>query len=157
MAQIIRETDYLHPLMRAAVQTIQRDVIERHRLPFRLFETARTPARQLSLYNKRKVRTLASYFYFDLKGDPVIHSTAVCFVHFTDRWSWDIRTRTTKRWYELFGELVLDACPDLDWAGNWRSNIDYTHFQLKQAVRLEHGIPSVRMKGSSPETGDEND
>ena len=140
MPSVLRDLDYLHPLLRDEVKRIQREVIDRHKAPFRVFETARTTERQMDLIAKRKQRTLVTRYLMDMDSDPVIYSTAVNYVYYTSRWSWDLRDMTVKRWYQLFGELVLDLCPNLEWAGYWRSNIDYTNFQLKQAVCDAEGI-----------------
>ncbi len=142
MPQVIRDLDSLHPLLREEVRRIQREVIDQHRAPFRVFETARSAERQMSLVEKRKTRQLVTRYICDLNSDPVIHSTAVNFVYFQSKggWSWDVRNQTVKRWYQLFGELVLDLCPVLEWGGTWRTNTDYNHFQIKQLVCDEAGI-----------------
>lgn len=140
MPNVIRSLEYLHPVLRAEIRKVQKDVIDLHRAPFRVFETARTPERQMALAQKGKARTLISRYVFDLDADPPLYSTAVNFVYYTNRWSWDLRNRTIKRWYELFGELVLDECPSLVWAGNWRHNEDYSYFELSQDVCTRHDI-----------------
>lgn len=151
MPSVLRDQEYLHPTLREEVKRIQREVIERHRAPFRIFETARTAERQMDLIKKRKQRTLVTRYLMDLNSAPPIYSTAVNYVYYTSRWSWDLRDMKIKRWYQLFGELVLDLCPKLEWAGYWRSNIDYTNFQIKQAVCTDEGI--IIPRGAVPRDG----
>jgi hypothetical protein len=109
----------------------------------------------MDLIAKRKQRTLVTRYLVDLDSDPQIFSTAVNYVYYTSRWSWDLRDMTVKRWYQLFGELVMDLCPNIEWAGYWRSNVDYTNFQLKQAVCTAEGI--IIPRGSVTRDGGKND
>lgn len=140
MAQVLRDPELLHPVLREHVASIQREVIERHSMPFKLFETGRTRERQADLVEKRRARTLVSRQFFDLDRDPELYSTGFNLVHFSRRWSWDVRNRTIVAWYQLLGELVLDLVPDLEWAGYWRSCSDYTFFQLRHSVLVREGI-----------------
>jgi len=140
MAQVLRDPELLHPILREHVAHIQREVIERHSMPFKLFETGRTRERQADLVEKRRARTLVSRQFFDVEREPPLYSTGFNLVHFSRRWSWDVRNRTIVSWYQILGELVLDLVPDLEWAGYWRSCSDYTFFQLRHAVLVREGI-----------------
>lgn len=140
MAKVLRDPELLHPILRAHIEHIQREVIERHSLPFRLFETGRTRERQADLVEKRRARTLVSRQFFDLDRDPPLYATGFNFVYFSQRWSWDVRNRTIVAWYQILGELSLDLVPDLEWAGYWRSCSDYTFFQLRHSVLVREGI-----------------
>ena len=143
-ARIIRDLDYLHPELREIVAAIDEHVIVPHRVPIRLFETARTEERQLSLVRMRKANTVITRFVFNLDQSPPVYSTAVSYVHFVDRWSWDLRTRLIKRWYELFGELVIDLFGDrLFWGGDRRVGEDLTYFELSDQFCRENGIPII--------------
>ena len=153
MPAVLRDPNYLHPVMRENVRRIHKYLIEHHKAPFRVFETARTQQRQMALIEKGKAKTFVSRYVFDLNTDPPLYSTAVNFVYYTNRWSWDLRDMTIKRWYQLFGEMVLDLCPDLDWAGRWRKNEDYTHYELSDAVCTREGIEIPRGAGPKPEIG----
>jgi len=140
MAQVLRDVELLHPILRGHIEHIQHEVIERHSMPFRLFETGRTRERQADLVEKRRARTLVSRQFFDLDREPALYSTGFNLVHFSRRWSWDVRNRTIVAWYQILGELVLDLVSDLEWAGYWRSCSDYTFFQLRHSVLLREGI-----------------
>lgn len=140
MPQALRDLDLLHPILRDHVQTIQTSVIGRYSMPFRLFETGRTKQRQAELVEKRRARSLISEQFFDLDREPPLYSTGFNLVHYVRRWSWDVRNRTILSWYQLLGELVLDAVPDLEWSGYSRSCSDYTHFRLKRSALLREGI-----------------
>lgn len=140
MAQVLRDVELLHPLLREHVRRIQHEIVDRHSMPFRLFETGRTRERQADLVEKRRARTLISQQFFDLDKTPALYSTGFNLVHFSRRWSWDVRNRTILAWYQLVGELILDLVPDLEWAGYWRSCSDYTYFQLRRSVLVREGI-----------------
>ncbi len=143
MPQVLRDVELLHPVLREHVRRIQHEIVERHSMPFKLFETGRTRERQADLVEKRRARTLVSQQFFDLEREPAMYATGFNLVHFSRRWSWDVRNRTILSWYQLLGELVLDLVPDLEWAGYWRSCSDYTYFQLRRSVLVREGIVIV--------------
>ncbi len=132
----IRDLDILHPVLREAVGIVQENVIERYSMPFRIFETGRTMKRQRMLLDKRKVNSVMSPLFFNVDHDPPIYSTALVYVYYDGRWSWEIKKPTIKRWYQLFGELVLDESPVLMWGGYFRSSMDYTLFELRPEAKV---------------------
>lgn len=163
MKQALRDVELLHPVLRDHMVTIQRDVIARHSMPFRLFETGRTKERQADMVEKRRERTLITQQFFDLDRDPPLYSTGFNLVYYVRRWSWDVRNRRILAWYQLLGELVLDAVPDLEWAGYWRSCSNYTYFQLRRSVLVREGIVitererlDLRSTGSRSDSGISN-
>lgn len=141
MSGVIRDIEVLHPVLQNCVERIKKGVIERHSAPFRLFETGRTPSRQESLYKKGKVLSLDSQQFFDVEADPPQYATGFNYVYFDgDGWSWNVRDAKIKAWYMLFGELVLDICPEVRWGGYDRKGVDYTYFELI-------GTPTLHEKG----------
>lgn len=134
MSRPYRAVNVLLPTLQKIVPIIQRDIIDLHNIPMRLFETGRTNARQQELISKKKERTLVSRYLYDLGHSPPLYSSAVGYVFYDDSWSWNIRNLLVRRWYELFGELVMDRFGDrLEWGGYWRRYVDYTYFQLKRS------------------------
>lgn len=129
---IVRDTAVLHPRLRSAVHDVQQHVIDAHHLPIQLFETGRTRGRQRMLFSRGKVMSGVSEHMFDLSADPPIYASAVCYVYNDGTgWSWNLRSRKILAVYMLFGELVLDLCPVLEWAGYRRNNVDYTYYRLQ--------------------------
>lgn len=135
-----RDLELLHPNLRESVHIIQEEIIGRHRAPFKVFETGRLMERQKFLLGKRKARSAFSRHFYSFETDVKCYSTAVDFVYYDTRWSWDIRSTLVRRWYQLFGELVLTRCSNLEWGGYWRQGVNYTHFQLNQKELLKLGI-----------------
>lgn len=132
MRKILRDKKYLHPKLAQAVTVIERELIERHQMPFRLFETGRSLMRQKYLVDRGLDNSMGSAHLIE-KG--VLEVTgAVDFVFFENAWSWNLRNQTVLRWYQLFGELVVNLCPELWWAGHSRMYIDYTHFELRREI-----------------------
>lgn len=135
MSRPCRSVNVLHPVLQGVVPVVQREIIDLHNIPMRLFETGRTLARQQELVGKKKERTLVSRYLYDLDRTPPLYSTAVGYVFYDEGWSWNIRNLLIRRWFELFGELVMDRFADrLEWGGYWRRYVDYTYFQLKRSV-----------------------
>ena len=143
--KILKSTDMLHPVLRDCIERIQKKVIDAHNIPIRLFETGRDHERQQILIQKGKTKDLLSRHLFNLENDPPLYATAVDFVFYDGKWSWNLRDSTVQAWYELFGNLVLDECPELEWFGLNRKSINYCHFQLRYAILLERleEIPCV--------------
>lgn len=132
MKKILRDTTYLHPRLAKAVRQIETELIQRHMLPFRLFETGRFVVRQKLLVDRGLDNSMASAHL--IMPGVIEQSAAVDFVYFDNAWSWNLRNQTVLRWYQLFGELVVNVCPDLWWSGHSRTYIDYTHFELKREI-----------------------
>jgi hypothetical protein len=137
--------DNLHPMVADAVKRIQDKVIQKHKVPMRLFETGRNHERHAGLIKRGKTRDIVSKHLFNLENDPPLYATAIDYVYFDNKWSWNLRDGTVAGWYVLFGNLVLDVCPELEWYGLRRKSINYCHFQLRRHVLLENlkKIPCV--------------
>ena len=60
------------------------------------------------------------------------------YVFYDEKWSWNLRDSTIMSWYILFGNLVLDLCPELSWRGFNRKNVNYCHFELRQAIIIDN-------------------
>ena len=131
--KVSRELGVLHPLLLISHNKIQ-EVIERHNMPFRLFETGRSHSRHQGLLKKGKTKDLVSAHLFNLQNDPPLYTTALDYVYYNGKWSWNIRDSSIRNWYKLFGNLVLDICPELQWGGLDRSSTNYNHFQLRQEI-----------------------
>jgi len=136
--KVSRDFTAMHPLLIQCVQTIQRKVIDPYNAPFRLFETGRTSDRHHELVSKGKTTDLISMHLFDLEATPPLYCTAVDYVYFDGKWSWNLRNSTISSWYQLFGNMVLDVCPELRWKGLNRTNINYNHFSLKEEFIIEN-------------------
>lgn len=140
---IIRDPNVLDPRMRDCVDRIQSNIIDVHNMPIQLFETGRTSDRQRMLFSHGKAQSAISEHLFDLEAKPPIFATAMCYVYLdpeTGGWSWNFRSNKVKAAYYFFGELVLDFCPELEWAGYWRTAVDYTFFRLRPDIS---GAPSI--------------
>lgn len=128
-----RSRRLLHPHMITIVNYIEHRIIKVHRAPFKLFETARTPERQAFMTKSKNMPDPRSFPHsFDLDVDPPLLSTAVTFVFYNDSFSWDLRSRLVRTWYEWLGVMVTERCPDIEWGGDWRRGQDVTHFQLRR-------------------------
>lgn len=127
----------VHPLLVECIKRIQRDIIDAHNLPMRLFETGRTRLRQHELVQAGKETSLTSSYIYDFDITPPLYCTAVSYVFFDKKWSWNLRDSTIMAWYQLFGNLVLDECPEIIWGGNYRKNTNYTVFRLRETAILQ--------------------
>ena len=143
--QIIKDPEVLHPILQEAIKIIQVDVIAKHNMPFRVFEMGRSAERHQYLISKGKTQDLLSRHLYNFSGDVPLYASAVDFVLYETRWSWNLRDSTVSSWYLLFGNLVLDRCPELEWCGYNRKATNYTHFELKQSVMIDNldTIPCV--------------
>jgi len=136
--KIQRSLENTHPIMVGCVKKIQKDVIDAHNIPVRLFETGREHERHKMLISKGKTKDIISHHLYNLDNDPPLYATAVDYVFFDSKWSWNLRDLTTNSWYILFGNLVLDACPELQWSGMNRKSVNFCHFELKRATLISH-------------------
>jgi hypothetical protein len=136
--KIIQEIDILHPLLIESVQRIQKNVINAHRIPIKLFETGRTSERHNALIQKGKTRDAISMHLFNLENDPPLYPIAVDYVYYDGKWSWNLRDSTVQSWYVLFGNLVLDVCNELKWGAYNRKSVNFCHFELRQSVIIDN-------------------
>lgn len=136
--KIQRATEFLHPLMLDIVIRIENKVIVKHNAPFRLFETGREKERHAILVQRGKTKDLISKHLYNLENDPPLYATAIDYVNYTGKWSWNLRNSTIQSWYLLFGNLVLDECPELIWGGLNRISTNFNHFELNQAVVIDN-------------------
>jgi len=143
--KIIRSTEMVHPILSSCIEKIQKEVIDAHNMPIRLFETGRVHDRHQKLINKGKTKDIISNHLFDLKNDPPLYTTAVDYVYHDGKWSWNLRDSTVQSWYIIFGNLVLDVCPELKWGGFNRKSVNYCHFELYYDILLSNisAIPCV--------------
>lgn len=143
--KIKRTTDILHPILIDCVRRISTEIIDAHNMPIRLFETGREHDRHEMLISKGKTKDIISRHLFNLKNVPPLYATAVDYVFFDTKWSWNLRDTTTNSWYILFGNSVLDLCPELQWSGMNRKSVNYCHFEIKRQVLIDNlkNIPCV--------------
>jgi len=136
--KVIKELDMVHPVLVNSIAKIQSDVINKYNAPFRLFETGRTHERQQALLLKGRTQNVFSKHLFNLDMDVPIYSVAVDYVFYDGKWSWNLRDQTILSWYVLFGNLILDCCPELKWNGNSRKSTNYTHFELRESTVIDN-------------------
>jgi hypothetical protein len=132
--KVKRSTEMLHPILQNCIKKIQIEVIDIHDVPMRLFETGRDHDRHENLIRKGKTSEIFSKQLFNLEVEPPLYATAVEYVYYTDKWSWNLRDSTVMAWYQLFGNLVLDICPQLKWGGLNRKFINYCYFELRPDI-----------------------
>jgi len=132
--KICRNNETLHPILVKSVRKIQKEVIDAHSCPIRLFETGRDHTRHETLINKGKTKDIISRHLYNLENDPPLYATAIDYVYYDRKWSWNLRDGTTTAWYILFGNLVLDLCPELKWGAYNRKSVNYCHFELRYGV-----------------------
>jgi peptidoglycan L-alanyl-D-glutamate endopeptidase CwlK len=124
--KINRNVDDLLPKMQRVVRLA--DVIcRRYGLPFEVFETLRTPKRQIKLFKEGRTKTLKSRHLLGEAVDIVYKGNG--------KWSWDF-PRYKKEWYtfafllEHYSKKILKI--ELVWGGAWRGFPDFAHWQLKE-------------------------
>lgn len=135
--KVSRDFEPLHPLLIKSTREIQK-IINSHNMPFKLFETGRTKQRHQGLISKGREIHLLSRHLYNLENDPKLYTTALSYVYYDGKWSWNIRNASIRQWYKLFGNLVLEICPELEWGGYDRESTNYTYFQLKRSVIVEN-------------------
>ena len=137
--QVESSLDYLHPILQGVCLRIQTEIIRKHDMPFRLFETGRSRERHQHLLQKGRTQDVFSNHLYDLSiPESPLYAIAVDFVYYNGNWSWNLRDKTILSWYELFGNLVLDKCPELEWSAMNRKRSNYNHFSLRQLVIEEN-------------------
>jgi peptidoglycan L-alanyl-D-glutamate endopeptidase CwlK len=105
MTEILRDPNLLNPETRSLWDK-QEGIIKIYNLPFRLFETKRSPERQQELYDHGYSKTLNSHH---LTGDAwdVAHVTM-------KGWDWD-----QIFWYQVLGILTVNLIADIRWGADW--------------------------------------
>lgn len=136
--QVIKDFTYAHPALREANSKIQEHIISKYNAPFRLFETSRDHARHQILLSKGRTKDIISRHLYNVDNDPPLYCTAMDYVYFTGQWSWNLRNSIIFNWYVLFGNLVLDVCPELWWEGLNRKSTNYNHFELRREVIIDN-------------------
>lgn len=136
--KILRTMEMLHPILQECVSKIQKEVIIKHNMPMRLFETGRMHDRHQILLQRGKTRDMLSKHLYNLENDPPLYASAVDFVYYADKWSWNLRDSSITAWYILFGNKVLDICPELKWGCMNRKSTNYCHFELRRAVMVDN-------------------
>jgi len=136
--KVLKDKSMLHPILSNVVDRIQAQVIDKYNAPMRLFETGRQHDRHQALLSKQATKNIISKHLYDLNLNPPLYATAVDYVYFDERWSWNLRNSTIAGWYTLFGNLVLDICPELLWGGMDRKSVNFTHFELREKVIYEN-------------------
>ncbi len=134
--KICRNQNVLHPVLVNCMKKIQVNVIDAHNMPIRLFETGRQHDRHEMLIHKGKTKDIVSRHLYNLENVPPLSATAVDYVYFDPKWAWNLRDSTTNAWYILFGNMVLDLCPELQWAGMNRKSVNFCHFELLNTVMV---------------------
>jgi hypothetical protein len=143
--KIKRTFETSHPLIISCSERIE-SIIKEHKIPIRLFETGRNHERHQMLIRKGKTKDIISSHLYKLDNEPPLYSTALDYVFYDGKWSWNFRDSTILAWYQLFGNLVLDACPELSWGGFInRKSVNYSHFILRRTVIMDNleQIPCV--------------
>jgi hypothetical protein len=119
-----RNLDDLDPELRKIVNKILK-LIDKHQLPFRVFETLRSEKRQKILVKRGYSKTLKSKHLPNCKGK----SEAIDFVVYRKgRWTWD---DDIKYWYDILGILVTSNFENVRWGGHFHRFYDGSHFELK--------------------------
>lgn len=136
--QVISQLEFLHPILQELCIKIQTEVIRKHDMPFKLFETGRSSERHQHLLSKGRTQDIFSHHLYDLEITPNLYSVAVDYVYYDGKWSWNLRDKTITAWYELFGNCVLDLCPELSWNAYNRKRSNFNHFELRKEVIEEN-------------------
>ncbi|MDP8268267.1 MAG: hypothetical protein P9L97_06010 [Candidatus Tenebribacter davisii] len=132
-----RDLNLLHPHLHSCVKLIQSKIIDPHNVPIRIFETGRDHERHQMLLKKGKTTSVISKHWYNLENSPPLYATAISYVYFDTKWSWNLRDSTTNAWYNLFGNLVLDLCPELQWGGYSRKSVNFCHFELSRPFIID--------------------
>ncbi len=136
--KVIKDFDYVHPVLKEIHTRIQDNVINKHSAPFRLFETSREHSRHQAILFKGRTKDILSRHLFNMENDPPLYCTALDYVFYNGQWSWNLRNSVIFNWYILFGNLVIDICPELEWGGLNRRSTNYNHFQLRRDVIIDN-------------------
>lgn len=122
--KIERHQNLLCDEMLELYQRIMDEVVVYHRLPFKLFETLRSPERQRYLVDSGFSKTMHSRHLPNSTGK----SEAFDLVLFIDnKWTW-----TPLHFYDFLGKSVLEKFGNkITWGGNFKNFYDGCHFELK--------------------------
>lgn len=136
--QVNSSLTMLHPILVGCCERIQTEVIAKHNIPMKLFETGREHDRHQHLLSKGRTQNVFSKHLYNMENNPPLYAVAVDYVFYNGKWSWNLRDQTILSWYTLFGNLVLDVCPELQWSFFDRKSSNYTHFELRQDLIIEN-------------------
>ena len=137
--QVQNDLGLVHPILRDVCIRIQTSVIAAHNMPMKLFETGRRQERHQHLVSKGRTQNFYSKHLYNLSDEQnLLYAAAVDFVYYDGKWSWNLRDQTILSWYLLFGNTVLDICPELEWHGENRKGVNYTHFQLRDEFIVDN-------------------
>lgn len=109
------ELDLLHPVVRTAIEKVMRQ-LEEEKIPFRIFETYRSPERQQSLYDQcrtapgrrvTKASPWTSYHQYGLAVDVVLYVDG--------KWSWDASGSHKRHWERLHEVARANGMEPLSW------------------------------------------
>ena len=117
MNEIKRDIKLLVPELQGKIICLL-DLLEKHNIPMKIFETLRTAKRQEELFKKGFSKTLKSKHIEGRACDMV--------VHFDEKWSW---ANEYIYLYKMMGCLV-EKIGGLTWGGSWKWK-DYAHIELK--------------------------
>lgn len=136
--KIQRSLDTVHPILKECINRIQKEIIDTYSMPIRIFETGRDHERHQTLIQRGLSKDIMSCHLYNLENDPPLYTTAIDYVYFLNNWSWNLRDSTITSWYNIFGNLVLDICPELKWGAQSRKSVNYCHFELRDSTILEN-------------------
>jgi hypothetical protein len=136
--KVSKDFTTVHPVLIESCLKIQKDIIEKHSFPMRLFELGRTKDRHQALITKGRTKDILSRHLYNLENDPPLYCTAVDYVFYNGAWSWNLRNAVILSWYNLFGYLVLESCPELTWGGLNRRSSNFNHFELRRDIIVDN-------------------
>lgn len=102
------DVDLLAPAFRARLESLLADVVDGAKLPFRVFETIRSPGRQNELFAQGRDPTKSDFgrTITRARSYDSLHQWghAADIVGFIDgRWTWDL----PRGWWDVLGHLAL--------------------------------------------------
>ena len=116
MTDIIRDPEKLNPFTKILWEK-QEGLIKIYNLPFRIFETLRSPERQQKMVNQGVSQTLNSKH---LTGD------AWDVAEWNGDWTWkDVF------WFQVLGIITSNLVDGLTWGGSWKNFHDWGHYERR--------------------------
>ncbi|SNY56842.1 D-alanyl-D-alanine carboxypeptidase [Arsukibacterium tuosuense] len=106
---------HLHPVFRHKVELLLQDLAHAN-LPFRLFESFRSPQRQRELYNQGRSKPGPRVTNADAWSSLHQYGVAADFVlHIDGRWSWDDKAERKQWWQQLHQLAAKHGLQPLSW------------------------------------------